>query len=205
MEINLSRPLRNHWYALRHGQSKANVAQVVVSDPANGCNGHGLTDIGREQFRQSLSANALAKLGAAAPDHQALLYSSDFARAIESATVAAELLQIEREVQIDTRLRERYFGRYELGDASAYEKVWLADRSNMNTAENGVEPVREVALRMTELVETLEQQHHNQTIVLVSHGDPLQILECVFSNHPPARHRDLAPLENAELRLLGAP
>ena len=203
MDTLLDNPLRNHWFALRHGQSVANVEEIVVSDPANGCDRYGLTDTGRHQFHDSLSARGLARFGSGAPDRHALLYSSDFARAIQSAQVAAELLQIDAPIQIDTQLRERHFGRHELQHAQIYEDVWRADRIDAERADNGVEPVSSVAARMTAAVQSIEAQHSGRTIVLVSHGDPLQILQCVFNQRPLVQHRELDPLLNAELRLLG--
>jgi probable phosphoglycerate mutase len=204
LNIDISRPLRNHWFALRHGQSLANVEGIVVSDPANGCDGYGLTDTGRAQFQQSLALDRRQALGAIAPDHQALIVSSDFARAAQSAAIAAQLLQTDTDVQISKLLRERFFGRYELSSAEAYDTVWQADSKDATTATHGVEPVICVARRMAGLVEILDQQHLGRTIVLVSHGDPLQILECVFNAIPLSQHRELPPLDNAELRLLGS-
>ncbi len=203
MNIDIPRPLRNHWLALRHGQSQANVDGIVVSDPVNGCEGYGLTDTGRQQCHQSLAPEVLRGFGLAAPDRHSLIITSDFARAAQTAKIAADILRTETDVQITPLLRERFFGGYELGSADAYESVWQADVLDAAVAANDVEPVNAVAQRMATLVESIERQHQGRTIVLVSHGDPLQILECVFSAQPLGRHRELKPLANAELRLLG--
>ena len=42
-------PLKNRYFAMRHGQSEANAAGIIVSDPANGCPRYGLTPLGRQQ------------------------------------------------------------------------------------------------------------------------------------------------------------
>jgi hypothetical protein len=43
--------LKNRYFALRHGQSEANVENIISSLPARGTTIHGLTQLGREQAR----------------------------------------------------------------------------------------------------------------------------------------------------------
>jgi broad specificity phosphatase PhoE len=62
--------------------------------------------------------------------------------------------------------------------------------------------------RVTALVADLERRHAGRDILLVSHGDTLQILEAGFLRLDPSRHRRLSPLATAEireLRLAGEP
>ena len=40
---------------MRHGESEANVAGVIVSDPEQGCHGYGLTEKGRLQVLHSVA------------------------------------------------------------------------------------------------------------------------------------------------------
>jgi hypothetical protein len=46
-------PLKNRYFALRHGQSTANVEGVISSLPALGIASHGLTPLGVEQARSA--------------------------------------------------------------------------------------------------------------------------------------------------------
>eukprot|EP00438_Fugacium_kawagutii_P016681 Skav223975 [mRNA] locus=scaffold1107:223842:226947:- [translate_table: standard] len=39
--------LRHRFFALRHGESKANVAKIIISDPKVGTKAYGLTPAGR--------------------------------------------------------------------------------------------------------------------------------------------------------------
>ena len=69
--------LANRYFGLRHGQSSANLAGLIVSDPMRGTVGHGLTPAGRAQVEASISASN--RLGSAT-----LFLSSDFLRARET-------------------------------------------------------------------------------------------------------------------------
>ena len=59
---------------MRHGQSEANVAGIIVSDPQIGCNQFGLTALGQQQVIKS--ASNTSKL-----NQDTLIISSDFLRA----------------------------------------------------------------------------------------------------------------------------
>jgi broad specificity phosphatase PhoE len=80
--------------------------------------------------------------------------------------------------------------------------VWAADAADASRAVDGAEPAAAVLERMAALVARLEEQYAGAAILLVSHGDPLQILLAGLSGLGPARHRELPPLETAEIRPL---
>lgn len=48
-------PLARRYFALRHGESEANVDAIISSLPARGTTIHGLTSVGRRQARESAS------------------------------------------------------------------------------------------------------------------------------------------------------
>ncbi len=195
-----NRPLKNHWFGLRHGQSKANVEGLIVSDPAIGTLDYGLTKDGE--------ALAIANLQETLTQYpqldkrQVRIFSSDFIRARETALIAAETTATVFEVKYSQCLRERYFGRWDLTASSNYKKVWEADRDDPGHTGHDVESAVAVATRTVSLIESLERDYSKQIFFLVSHGDTLQILECVFRNLPVCSHRSLPALELAELRNL---
>eukprot|EP00658_Telonema_sp_P-2_P071224 TRINITY_DN60526_c0_g1_i2.p1 TRINITY_DN60526_c0_g1~~TRINITY_DN60526_c0_g1_i2.p1 ORF type:complete len:102 (+),score=14.53 TRINITY_DN60526_c0_g1_i2:277-582(+) len=66
-----------------------------------------------------------------------------------------------------------------------------------------VEPLSSVWGRVSALVEDLEAiVVEPSTIVLVSHGDTLQITQTAFEDKPLSQHRSLTPLQQAEWRIL---
>jgi glucosyl-3-phosphoglycerate phosphatase len=56
--------------------------------------------------------------------------------------------------------------------------------------------------RATAFVVELERRYSGRDILLVSHGDTLQILQAGFLRIDPSRHRSLPDLATAEIRWL---
>jgi probable phosphoglycerate mutase len=187
--------LGNRYLVLRHGHSLANQQGLIVSDPLNGCHGYGLSGQGRSQLEFSFrEINVL--------DASTLIISSDFRRAMESAKMAADALGLAGSIEIDPRLRERYFGDLELGPDDAYAEVWRRDAEDADHQHRSVESASQVMTRVTELIIDLERRYVDQTILLVSHGDALQILQTAFSRRTASAHRQLPHLQTAEIRPL---
>jgi len=224
--------LANRYHAMRHGQSKANVAGVIVSGIENDRRGDwGLSELGREQVL------AAARDCGLPPD--TLICSSDFARARQTAEIVRERLGAPP-VVVAAALRERCFGDLEGSATPNYARVWAADEAsagadggaagtwstcprpnggnvnggeanggnanggnaNGGEADYGVESAAAVLDRATALVADLEGRYAGRDILMVSHGDTLQILQAGFLRMDPAAHRRLPPLRVAEIRTL---
>lgn len=187
--------LSNRYFAMRHGHSLANQQGIIVSHAHNGCAGYGLSAQGRAQVEASLRRNDLL-------DTDTIVLSSDFSRAVESAAIAARLLGCSAGVETDLRLRERDFGELELGPDSAYASVWEQDEKDADGLYRAVESANRVMARVTALILDLEQRHVDTTLLLVSHGDALQILQTAFAGRDASAHRQLPHLQTAEIRPL---
>ncbi len=187
--------LNNRYFAMRHGHSLANQRAIIVSQPENGLEGFGLSDRGRVQVRESLQhfSVSLANI---------IIVSSDFCRARESAEIAAQSLGTVEAINLDPRLRERNFGELELTADSGYADVWEADADNPDHQVMGVESVNQVMQRVTSLIVEYEDCRSNTSILLVSHGDALQILETAFARMDGSAHRQLEHLHTAQIREL---
>lgn len=184
-------------WVLRHGESTANVEGLIVSVAGpRALSEVGLTPRGREQARAAGRGALDQGLGA-----DTLVISSDFARARQTAEEFASILGA-REPRLDPRLRERCFGIHDEGPASAYEQVWAVDRKR-SIHEDGVESVQDVATRIEQVLREADAQAGGAPVVLVAHGDVLQIALAVATGVDPHDHRDVPHLGNAELRRLG--
>lgn len=192
--------LRNSYSGMRHGQSKANVKNVIVSCIENDDAGDfGLTDLGRRQALAAATGSALSS--------EVVICSSDFARAEQTAGIVAAALGA-GDVALTPALRERCFGDWEGTATGNYAAVWASDKTSPGHADGHVEQATAVLARATAFIIELEQRYSGRDILLVSHGDTLQILEAGFLRLDPSRHRRLAPLATAEireLRLAGEP
>ncbi len=184
---------KNSYLIMRHGESDANVKGLIVSDPSIGCASFGLT----QQGSQQVIASALAYTGEAITQ----IICSDFLRTRQTAQLIAETLNLLLPQQ-DTGLRERFFGSWEGLSAEHYQGIWQRDQMTVQCADDGVESPEAVLQRGITVLDRLEQQYQNDVVLLVSHGDILQILRTRFVGKPPQQHRSLPHHETAEIRCL---
>ncbi len=189
--------LSNTYYVLRHGNSLANDEELIISHPAHGVAQYGLSEEGRRQVASTITA----ALRNHVLDRTTLIVASDFARTRESAEIAGTLLGTQ-DIILTPKLRERFFGTWEKQHHRNYQHVWDADVLDGAHKQNEVESTREVAARTISLIRDLEKAYSGRNILLVSHGDALQILQTAFERVDPARHRLLPHLETGQIRKL---
>ncbi len=186
--------LANTFSIMRHGQSRANVAGIIVSRIENDRGGdYGLSGLGQAQALEAAQACGLSR--------DTVIFSSDFSRARQTAEIVRAHLNAP-EVNMSEALRERSFGDWEGSATNNYNRVWAADATDSDQVGGGVEPVAAVLNRTTALIADLERRYSGRHILLVSHGDTLQILQAGFLRLSPASHRRLPALRTAEIRQL---
>lgn len=195
MPPNLSRgSLRNKYYLLRHGQSTANVAEIISSSRSLAyTNRHGLTNLGYTQGVDS-SSELLDILERTSRDgEEVVLVSSPFARAYQTAQACLDglatqqdrlkglHLKVSAKIQVHDNLVERFFGRLDGQALYTYSYVWPLDKFNVTHTAFDVESVAAVCHRLHSAIEDLEAQYDNCHLVLVSHADVLQIAQLYAS------------------------
>lgn len=183
---------RNSYLLMRHGESDANVSGVIVSDPKIGCERFGLTDRGSKQIIASVkgfTGEAITQI-----------VCSDFLRTLQTAQLVANTLNLPQPEQ-EVGLRERFFGKWEGMSAEHYENIWQRDEMDKHS-DDGVERPQEVAQRGLMVLERLEQQYQGEVILLVSHGDMLQILSTLIAGISPHKHRSLPHHQTGEIKYL---
>lgn len=96
--------------------------------------------------------------------------------------------------------------------------MWALDAVSARHSEFGIEPASEVAVRAAAVIERVRkevlvrQRYHTgegqpfppgpSAVVLVSHGDTLQKLQCHLAGRPLEQHRSLPHLGNCGIRAL---
>ncbi|UXZ54137.1 histidine phosphatase family protein [Halomonas sp. 7T] len=185
---------RNRYLLMRHGHSQANEQRLIISSPERGLSGFGLSLTGEEQL-----SSVVAQWHWQAPTK---VVHSDFLRTTQTAERVATAFGLTLEKE--KRLRERYFGELDGQADSHYPSVWAHDAQSANHQQWQVEAVSSVAARMCAVIESLEQQCEGETVLVVSHGDPLQILLTALANKPLTQHREQTALQPASITLLGS-
>lgn len=181
--------MNNTYLLMRHARSEANEQGIIMSDPAKAVGAYGLTDEGVQQAKRA--ALALFAHLKCTP----IIYSSDFLRARQTADIVAS--RFGADVALDERLRERNFGELNGQPDTNYHKVWDTDIDPDSTAY-GAESLRAMTQRMYQVVLECERNLTGQTVLLVSHGDPLVALNSFvrFGDYRPPVHA----FANAEVR-----
>ncbi|KAF8769090.1 hypothetical protein HU200_006945 [Digitaria exilis] len=178
--------LRNKYWILRHGRSVPNERGLIVSSLENGTKPEfGLAPQGFEQARAAgeLLRKELEEMGV--PVDSVKIRYSPFSRTTETARAVAGVLGVPFEgpsCEAVVGLRERYFGpSYELLSHDKYAEVWAVDEAHPYMAPEGGESVSDVAKRLSAVLSSTETEFHSSAILIVSHGDPLQIFQAVLS------------------------
>ena len=152
---------------IRHGETDWNAAGRIQGEIDIPLNAHG-----REQARRL--ANALAER-----DAIARIYSSDLARALETAQILGRATQAP--VTTSPALRERRFGTFQgrtfpdirVSDPVASER-WR--RRDPSWAPPGGETLLEFRDRIVPAVAALARQNAGRQIAVVAHGGVLDVL-----------------------------
>ncbi|MBL8343042.1 MAG: histidine phosphatase family protein [Rubrivivax sp.] len=153
---------------LRHGETAWNTELRV-----QGFTDAPLNDRGRWQAERA--AEALAAEGLTA------VYSSDLQRARATAEAVARAAGLPQ-VQADTALRERGFGRFEGLTYTEIEARWPDDARRWRQREAGFAPgggetLEAFSARCVPAVAAIAARHAGQCIAVVAHGG---VLDCLY-------------------------
>ena len=102
-------------------------------------------------------------------------------------------------LRFETRLRERDFGMFNMTNSSNYHRVWEEDMKDSSHTSYDCESVSSVFTRTSDLIQELDQEYKEKVIVLVSHGDTLQITLTTYAHLEPKEHRQLPGLGNCDI------
>ncbi|KAL6522492.1 hypothetical protein OROMI_031450 [Orobanche minor] len=202
---------KNRYWILRHGKSIPNERGLIVSSLENGIfEEYQLASDGVHQAR--LAGESFLKAGACltslrlrlAPqamgarialelkEHEIDLENvricySPFSRTTHTAKVVASVLNIQFEdgpqCKVMQDIRERFFGSlYELQSHDKYPEIWALDEKDPFMQPEGGESVADVVTRLTRALAMMESEFEKCAVLIVSHGDPLQILQTIIVN-----------------------
>nr|GEU56881.1 metal-independent phosphoserine phosphatase isoform X2 [Tanacetum cinerariifolium] len=179
--------MRNRYWILRHGKSIPNETGLIVSSMENGklekyklaSEGINQAQLAGELFLKELKENDI-------PLENVRICYSPFSRTTHTAEVVASVLGLSLDglqCKIFEDLRERYFGHsFELRSHEKYSEIWDLDEKDpfMKPEEDG-ESVADVVSRLTSALVQIESEFQGCAILIVSHGDPLQILQTILN------------------------
>ncbi|KAJ1415626.1 Histidine phosphatase superfamily, clade-1 [Sesbania bispinosa] len=197
--------IKNRYWVLRHGKSIPNERGLIVSSMENGTrpefqlapDGVNQAQLAAQLFQKELEANNI-------PLSNVRICYSPFARTSHTAKVVATVLNLPFEgpqCKVIEDLRERFFGpSFELLSHDKYEEIWEIDEKDPLVGPEGGESVKDVASRLTRAMAIMESEFEGCAILVVSHGDPLQILQTILhaaNQHKEPTYNDFASILKA--------
>lgn len=148
-----------------------------------------LNDVGREQA--SRLASEL--------DGVDVVYSSDLARARETAEILAARLELP--VHVDPRLRERSFGSWEGRTGPEIEATFAGAHARWLAGEgpgaDDAEPFADFAARVQAFLAEVVERHPDETVLVVSHGGSIRVIHALAQGLDYVRdHRSIPGVPN---------
>jgi alpha-ribazole phosphatase len=163
---------------VRHGETDWNAAQRFQGQSDVPLNGAGVQQ-------------AIALGNRLWHEHIDVIYVSDLQRAHDTARLIAEHHSCK--IHADSRLREISFGTWE---GQTYDEIkkstpsalaaWEADI--LTTPPPNGETLGQLTARVGSMLSDLRTQHADQTLLIVAHGGPLQVLLCLALNLSPSMY-----------------
>jgi broad specificity phosphatase PhoE len=149
---------------------------------------HGETDWNRDQRWQGHSDTPLNERGrqqarelAATLDPPDRIYSSDLARARETAEILSTRLGVP--VVLDQRLRERSFGAWEGLTSPEIERRFAAELARWRAREGAgaadAEPFEAFAARVGGFLDELLDRHPGEEVLVVAHGGTIRAIHAL--------------------------
>ncbi len=164
--------LKNRYFLLRHGKTihQAEKKDIIYDYPDD----NPACVLLEEGIKQAQIAGEALK-----GKNINLIFSSDILRAKQTANIVAGLINYNLEnIVYDKRLRDINWGVF---GGQNKEKAWAYYNNDMmKKFELGVpegESWNECRERMVEVLKEIENNFENKNVLIVSHGDPLWLLE----------------------------
>ena len=116
-----------------------------------------------------------------------LIVHSPLSRAAETASIINRGLQHPVPMDVDSELREADFSRYLQGvpfwQIPIRRPLWLVHKARRGILP-GDEAIEDLGGRVLKVVRRIAREHPDETIVIVSHADPIQAAWLLFDGRP---------------------
>ncbi len=162
--------LSNTYFLLRHGEAVSNKDQFVSSWPEKRLNP--ITEKGQKQIKRIIPKLKQEKIN--------LIFSSDLLRTKQTAQIVSSKLKIN--INFDKRIREYYTGIFNNRTVKEWENYFKNQAEKFVKRPPGGENRTDIKKRMASFIKDLEKKYKNKNILIVSHQDPLLILEGVLKS-----------------------
>lgn len=172
---------RNNYFFMRHAEAENNSKKLISSWPE--VKNFKLTQKGKGQIKKAAEKikKDLAKNKERGSGNIDIIFASDLHRTKETAEAMAEALGVKK-IIFDSRLREVSFGSYNGKSSAHYHKFFKTKKDRFEHAPSEGESWNDVQKRIAEFLRRVNEKMEFKNILVVSHGDPLWLLEGSIKN-----------------------
>lgn len=156
--------MRNKYFILRHGEVQK-VEEIIYDWPS--LSSYPMTEKGKKDIAQLAKKLKNKKID--------LIYSSDSLRAHQTAEIVAKELGLK--VNFDSKLRDINLGIYQGREKEKFYRDFPVNLERFSKKIPKGESWSDVKKRILRAIKDIDKQHKGKTILIVSHGDPLWLLE----------------------------
>ena len=166
-DLNKHRYSQNKFFITRHTESTHNLDDIIASGAERGKSASRVTKKGIEQA---------GKMGAALKKRKIdVIYCSPYLRTKQTARIIAKI--IGAKIIFDKRIGELNTGIFNGRPVKEYKAYFADSLEKFTKTPPGGENLADVKRRMFAFLRDINQRHNGKNILIVSHGDPLWVLE----------------------------
>lgn len=171
--------LKNYYFILRHGETIYQAKKRKINYPWPESVPIKLTKKGERQIKKlaKLLKNPAGKPSASygAGKKIDLIYSSDIFRACQTAEIVVQ--ELGTKINFDKRLRDINLGVYHGRPKKEFYQDFPEPKARFSKEPKKGESWNDVKKRMVNFLKDVEKKQKGKIILIVSHGDPLWLLE----------------------------
>jgi len=158
---------QNKYFILRHGQTAYQAKKKKIFYDWPGLSSFPLTEKGKKKIKKAAKKLKNKKID--------LIYASDTLRARQTAEIVAKELGLK--INFDQRLRDINLGIYQGREKKEFLKDFPVSSARFEKKVPGGESWSDIKKRVIDFIKDVESKNKGKTILIVSHGDPLWLLE----------------------------
>ncbi|MGM0439049.1 MAG: histidine phosphatase family protein [Patescibacteria group bacterium] len=166
--------LKNNYYILRHGKTEYQKEKAGFTYPRKPLNSVPLAKEGAKQVKER--AKEIKELDINK------IYSSDFLRTKQTAKIVKEGINFDKDIIFDKRFRDLDLGVWHDKKKEEFYNKFPINKEFFNNSPEQGESWNEVEKRMIDAIKEIDKNNKNANILIISHGDPLWLLEGKIKN-----------------------
>ena len=159
--------LNNNYFLLRHGQTIYQKNGIKVNYPAGSDPTLSITPEGEEMIKKV--AEDLKS------ENISMIFSSPALRTKQSSEIAGKILAV-KEINYDSRLVDINMGVFAGKTHKEYEDFFSSKMERFEKKPEGGENWTDILARLRSFFDDVEKKYKGETILIVSHADPLWLL-----------------------------